>query len=150
MSEERHTGKLHSAKDFLRSDSRRNTQYILAKQDGSNADFSFGYAPFYQQILNESKEILISEVTSAINKIENGPNEFCSFGIDNTNKNVTPIQYLPIDDLPGGSDIRRLLQNPELEERTYEDWPNPEYQLILVENPGSDTVVLGVQEYSDR
>ena len=146
MSSEEHVDRLERALDFLRND-RRTSQYLLAQQE--DGDYEFGIAPLSTPILEKAEMILEETLEKMILGVTEGPKDVTEFSIANTNRNITPVQYLPVDDLPEGARLDYLLTDPNLDEKAYEDWPNPGLQIIRVKEP-SGTPLLGLQEFTNH
>jgi hypothetical protein len=146
MSTEEHVDRLERALDFLR-ESRRSSQYLLSKKEEDN--FEFGVAPLSAPILNTAELIFEQSLEDMVTGVIESDKEIKQFSIVHTTRNVTPIQYLPVDELPDTARFDYLLSDPSLEERSYEEWPNPDLQIIRVKEPGG-TPLLGLQEFTNH
>jgi hypothetical protein len=117
---------------------------------GENGEsVSYGRTPISDTVQQRAKSILEKNIEQALDKIREGPEDFCSFDISNTNNNVTPIQYTTVDESALSHHVDHILQRNELEEVTYEDMPEPDYQVICTQDPGADSVVLGFQKFTN-
>lgn len=145
MSSEEHVDRLERALDFLR-ESRRSSQYLLSKKEDH---FEFGVAPLSAPILNTAERIFEQSLEDIVTGVNEGDKEIKQFSIAHTTRNVTPIQYLPVEELPDTARFDYLLSDPSLEERSYEEWPNPDVQIIRIKEPGGSSL-LGLQEFTNH
>ncbi|AOW80898.1 hypothetical protein HTSR_1728 [Halodesulfurarchaeum formicicum] len=146
MSTEEHVDRLERALDFLR-EGRRSSQYLLSKKEDEH--FEYGVAPLSAPILNTAEYIFEQSLEEMVTGVTEGDKKIKQFSIVHTTRNITPVQYLPVGDLPDTARFDYLLSDPSLEERSYEDWPNPDLQMIRVKEPGG-TPLLGIQEFTNH
>lgn len=145
-----HLSRIRGARDFVESTDRRTTNYILGRQPDEEGEFELGEAPLSQSILDIAQEILYENLCTIVDRVTEGPASLEQFSIANTNRNITPVQHLPIDELPDEARIDDLIENYErldLPETWYDESPPPKLQFIRVQEPGGNAIV-GLQEYS--
>lgn len=149
MGTEEHLERLREAHDHAQTaGGRRTVEYLLGRRYGDN-DYEYGTISLSEPtVRNEFTEILSNNLTTLIHSIIEDQKRVVEFDIRYSNRNRTPIQFLPTDSLPNFVKIEDICAGEvDLDTTTYnEDEENLEIQIIRVKSPSGKSV-LGIQEY---
>lgn len=102
-------------------------------------------------VYNEFTEILSDNITDLIKTVTEGEKRILEFDIRHTNRNRTPIQFLPLEKVPSFARLKEVATdqiNPNITSYK-DDEDNLDIEIIQSKSPSGDSV-LGIQEYSSQ